>query len=291
LQGKTSMNLDQAIGSFLGLAIGDALGCTLEFTTRTPKDELHTEIIGGGPFAVAPGSYTDDTCMAMAMANSLLQENEFNALSIMSEFQVWYREGKYSPSGRCDDIGMTTSQAIQQWEINQSYPYSGRTEVDTSGNGGVMRLAPIIIWHRHTYEDALVDAVRQSLLTHASENCVRYAQALAAILWTGNIDPAKVHGMELCALPPNETWPNAGGDVMSAVKAAVWSVEGSSNFEEAIIRAVNLGGDSDTVGAIAGQIAGRIYGATQIPKRWTERLIGEENIRNLATRLFEEAPR
>ena len=86
LQGKTLMNLDQAIGSFLGLAIGDALGCTLEFTKRKPEDKMHTEIIGGGHFAVAPGSYTDDTCMAMAMATSLLKEKSFNAISIMQEF-------------------------------------------------------------------------------------------------------------------------------------------------------------------------------------------------------------
>ena len=284
------MNLDQAIGSFLGLAIGDALGCTLEFTKRKPEDKMHTEIIGGGPFAVAPGSYTDDTCMAMAMATSLLKEKSFNAISIMQEFVFWYRDGKYSPSGQCDDIGATTSQALRQWETSQSYPYSGRTEEDTSGNGGVMRLAPIIIWHRHIYENAMVDAVRQSLLTHASENCVRYAQALASILWNGSTDPKKVYGMEMCALAPSDNWPHAGGDVMSATKAAVWAVNGSSTFEEAVLKAVNLGGDSDTVGAIAGQIAGRIYGASSFPKRWLKALINEKEIRNLAIQLFKNSP-
>lgn len=285
------MNLDEAVGSFLGLAIGDALGCTLEFTNRTPNDRLHTEILGGGPFGVGKGSYTDDTCMAMALATSLLEENSFNALAIMNEFRLWYREGKYSPSGRCDDIGVTTSRAIQHWETNQAYPYSGRTEINTSGNGGVMRLAPIVIWNRHIYEDALVDAVRQSMLTHASENCVRYAQALAAILWNGSLDPEKVHGMDLCALASDENWPHAGGDVMSAVKAAVWAVRGAYSFEDAVIRAVNLGGDSDTVGAIAGQIAGRIFGASTFPARWIEALKNETEIRRLATALFNEAPK
>lgn len=284
------MNLDEAVGSFLGLAIGDALGCTLEFTDRTPDDHLHTEILGGGPFGVEKGSYTDDTCMAMALATSLLEENTFNALAIMNEFRVWYREGKYSPSGRCDDIGMTTSLAIQHWEANQTHPYSGRTEINTSGNGGVMRLAPIVIWNRHVYENALVDAVRQSMLTHASENCVRYAQALAAILWSGSLDHTKVHGIGLCASAPNDNWPHAGGDVMSAVKAAVWAVRGATSFEDAVIRAVNLGGDSDTVGAIAGQIAGRVFGASTFPARWIEALKNATEIRRLATTLFNEAP-
>ena len=96
--------------------------------------------------------------------------------------------------------------------------------------------------------------------------------------------------MEMCALAPSDNWPHAGGDVMSATKAAVWAVNGSSTFEEAVVKAVNLGGDSDTVGAIAGQMAGRIYGASSFPKRWLKALINEKEIRNLATQLFKNSP-
>lgn len=285
------MNLDQAVGSMLGLAVGDALGCTLEFTKRTPNDTLHTEIIGGGEFDMAVGSYTDDTCMAMALANSLIEKKCFDPQSIMSEFTFWYRDGKYAPSGKCDDIGITTSNALQHWETNKLYPYAGRTEINSSGNGGVMRLAPVVIWNRNLYDNAIVDAVRQSMLTHSSENCVRYAQVLGAILWKGKLEPDYIPGFQLCDLPPDNDWPDAGGDVMSAMKAAVWAVRGTSTFEDALIKAVNLGGDSDTVGAIAGQIAGRIYGASAFPKRWIDTLINEKEIRSLATQLFNNAPK
>ena len=285
------MNLDQAMGSMLGLAIGDALGCTLEFTTRSSRDALHTEIIGGGPFGMAAGSYTDDTCMAMALANSLIERECFDPKAVMSEFTLWYRDGKYSPSGECDDIGMTTRNALQQWETNRSYPYAGLTEVNTSGNGGVMRLAPIVIWNRHMYDNAIVDSVRQSMLTHSSENCIRYAQMMGAILWKGKLNPDHIPSFHLCNLSPDDEWPEAGGDVMSAMRAAVWAVQGATTFEDALIRAVNLGGDSDTVGAIAGQIAGRLYGASLFPKRWLEALINEKEIRSLATQLFNTAPK
>ena len=184
---------------------------------------------------------------------------------------------------------MTTQSAIKRWEKNQDFPYAGRVESNTSGNGGVMRLAPVVIWNRLVYEDALVDAVRQSMLTHASEFCVRYAQALAAILWTGSTTTNYVSHSRMCEVPPDESWPHAGGDVMSATRAAVWAVDTTSNFEEALIKAVNLGGDSDTVGAITGQIAGRIYGVTAIPDRWLKKLKLREDIRSLAISLFNQS--
>ena len=114
---------------------------------------------------------------------------------------------------------------------------------------------------------------------------------MGAILWKGKLSPDHIPSFHLCNLSPDDEWPEAGGDVMSAMRAAVWAVQGATTFEDALIRAVNLGGDSDTVGAIAGQIAGRIYGASSFPKRWLKALINEKEIRKLATQLFEKSPK
>jgi len=111
--------------------------------------------------------------MAIAMAHSITEREEFDPAQVMYEFQEWRTEGKHSPSGRCVDIGGATRAAMEQWRMDWEHPYSGSVYNDTLGNGGIMRMAPIIIWNRHSYEDTIVDAVRQSMLTHASEVYVR----------------------------------------------------------------------------------------------------------------------
>ena len=287
---KTNISISKAVGSFLGLAVGDALGSTLEFTKRTSSSPLHTEILGGGPFKISPGSHTDDTCMAMAMATSLLERNCFDPVHVMDEFLKWYKQGKYSPSGKCDDIGNTVKEALLTWDGDRLTPFCGRTEEYKSGNGGIMRLAPIIIWNRNSSQNALIYAVLQSMLTHSSEYCIQYAKLLASILWHGTLDPKVIEDLQLLDLPKGANWPTAGGDVMSSMKAAVWSIRTTATFEDAVIKAVNLGGDSDTVGAITGQIAGRIYGHEAIPNRWKDTLIAREQIETLASRLYEMAP-
>ena len=285
------MKLDQARGTFLGLAVGDALGCTLEFSKRNAEMPRHEEISGGGPFKVEAGDHTDDTCMALALASSLVENSQLDPVHVMDEFLEWYVSGKYSPTNECIDIGNTVRAALDRWKNDRYSPFCGPQGEFSSGNGGIMRLCPIIIWHRYSYEKALTDAVVQSMLTHASNNCIRYSQIFASILWHGSVDKNIISGLDTLALPDDETWPAATGDVMSSLKAAVWAVRTTSNFRDAVIKAVNLGDDSDTVGAITGQIAGRIYGAKNIPKNWLRILTAREEITELATALFKKAPK
>lgn len=284
-----TLDLDKAKGMFLGLAVGDALGTTLEFSRPEVGDKQLTEIIGGGPFHLQPGHFTDDTSMAIAMAESLMECDGFEPVEVMAEFRAWQLEGRHSPDNRRVDIGETTRESLDNWRSDR--PYVGPSSYDTSGNGGIMRLAPIVIWNRHSYEDAIVDAVRQSMLTHASEQCVRYAQAMAAVLWHGKIDD--IHGEKLGHPKKLDDTgnPYSGGHVVETYSAACWAVRNTDNFRDALIKAVNLRYDADTVGAVTGQIAGSIYGLQAIPASWLETLAWKEKIETMATELWESAPK
>jgi len=286
-----TFELDKAKGMLLGLAIGDALGTTLEFSRPHGNEKNHTEITGGGPFHLPAGTFTDDTSMALAIGASIIEQKEFDALDIMQEFWAWYSEGKYSPQNNCFDIGIATREALEHWSSNYEKPYAGSTDPQSSGNGNLMRMAPVIIYNHHRYECALVDAVRQSLITHASNECVRHAQAMAAVLFRGSLEDS-VHGIELgkpYKMDDNGN-PYCGGYIRETFTAACWAVRSTNSFEDALIRIVNLGYDADTTGAVTGQIAGRIYGAEAIPSRWLDKLAWREKIEEMAEKLWEMAP-
>lgn len=137
--------VDKYKGALLGLAIGDALGTTLEFTQPGSFEPL-TDMIGGGPFGLAPGQWTDDTSMALCLADSLLHCNGFDAADQMKRYVLWYREGYRSSTGTCFDIGNATRQALHRFEQTQD-PYSGSTDIYTAGNGSIMRLAPVPLFY------------------------------------------------------------------------------------------------------------------------------------------------
>ena len=286
------INIDQAKGMLLGMAVGDALGTTLEFSQPSANDKLHTEMIGKGPFNLPAGTFTDDTSMGLAMASSLIDREEFDPIDVMQEFWKWYQDGKYSPEERCFDIGNTTRDGLNDWSSNYKKPYAGSVDTDSSGNGGIMRICPIIIWNRHSYENAMVDAVRSSMLTHASDKCIRYAQAMASVLWHGSLDDGAMYKPELQE-PENfgsNGNPFSGGYVAETFSAASYAVKTTSSFEDAIVQAVNYRYDADTTGAVAGQIAGSIYGMGGIPQRWLNTLLWREKIEDMAEQLWEMAP-
>src|SRR4051794_24021737 len=142
---------DRAIGALLGLAVGDALGTTLEFSKRDSKPH-HTEMLGGGPFRLRPGQWTDDTAMALALADSLLARGTFDPADLMRRFVDWWRKGTYSCTGDCFDIGITTRQALARFE-KTLHPFSGSPDEAQAGNGSLMRLAPVALfaYPDHTY--------------------------------------------------------------------------------------------------------------------------------------------
>jgi hypothetical protein len=172
---------DRAIGALIGLAVGDAVGTTLEFKQRDSYPRL-TDMVGGGPFRLKPGQWTDDTSMALALADSLLVADGFDPEDLMRRFVAWRDEGAYSCTGTCFDIGMTVSSALSRWQRSGD-PLAGSTDPNSAGNGSLMRLSPVAIRHWQDREKLRHIAALQSRTTHTAPEavsaCVAYAELIA----------------------------------------------------------------------------------------------------------------
>ncbi len=281
------MEFDNKLGLFLGLAIGDALGAPLEFQKANEPDNYLVEFTTGGPHNVSIGEWTDDTSMALAMATSLIEKKSFDADDIMTKFCEWYQQGKFCTRDKCFDIGNTVYNALSSYSdsIKQNQflqPYRGMTSEDTSGNGALMRMAPVIIFAKDL-DQAKTLAVQQTLLTHGSELCVKYSTMLAEELYTGKA----IEKYSQYKLPDNVKREEvmSGGFVKETYEAAWWAFSTTNNFEDCIIKAVNRGHDADTTGAVAGMIAGRYYGYRNIPEHFKENLMMHERLYNIALSL------
>ena len=292
---------DRARGALLGLAVGDAVGTTLEFKPRDSYAPLQ-DMIGGGPFQLQPGQWTDDTAMALALADSLDQDGDLDAADLMQRFVDWHERGRYSCTGRCFDIGITTREALARWAATGN-PIAGSTDPKTAGNGSLMRLAPVALRHFRTPATLRDVAARQSRTTHAApeavDACVAFAEMLADAIagatggevlraragYAGAIDAIMAgswRGKPRAAV-------RSSGYVAHALEASLWSVGTSSSFAEAVLRAANLGEDADTTAAIAGQLAGALHGASSIPADWRARLAWADRITASADTLVSAA--
>jgi ADP-ribosyl-[dinitrogen reductase] hydrolase len=295
---------DRLFGMFLGLAIGDAVGTTLEFRSRDSYVHL-TDMIGGGPFSLNLGEWTDDTSMALCIAESLKATGQangtFDTADLMRRFLNWWRFGYCSVTGECFDIGMATRNALYKFEITGD-PIAGSTNEYSAGNGSIMRLAPIVLRYSNDPQAALNAARLQSITTHGAAECVE-----ACLLMT-HVLQALSKGVQLrsalASAPPSQSVKIARisegsffeksrdqirstGYVVDTLEAALWAVHQSSTFEEAVLIAANLGDDADTVAAVAGQIAGARWGSVGIPERWLATLAWRDEITKLASELIE----
>lgn len=281
---------DRGLGALVGLAIGDALGTTLEFKRRDSYPPL-TGIVGGGPFGLEPGQWTDDTAMALALAESLINHPALDERDLMDRFVGWYAHGTYSCTGRCFDIGGTTSSALRAYQ-RTGEPLSGSTDRFAAGNGSLMRLAPVAL---ASWDDRgrLADlAARQSQTTHAAPEavsaCVLYADILADAISgrprTEVLRPRSEGAGAIRAIAKGSWRGKSRGQVKSsgyvahALEAALWSVARTSDFASAVLLAANLGDDADTTAAITGQLAGALYGYGAIPRRWLDILAWRDRI-------------
>ncbi len=292
---------DRARGALLGLAVGDALGTTLEFSARDSRPP-HADITGGGPFGLEAGQWTDDTAMALALADSLAAHPGFDAVDLMRRFVAWWRDGTYSCTGQCFDIGITTAEALGRFE-RMGDPFAGSADPMAAGNGSLMRLAPAALRHLHNADAARCLAADQSRTTHAApqavEACILFtdllreailgrpkAEVLAPRPWSG--DPAIAAIAAIAAGSwrgkPRDAIQSTGY-VVHTLEAALWAVDRTDSFSEAAVLAVNLGGDADTVGAVAGQLAGALYGMGGIPQRWLDVLAWRARLQDAADAL------
>ncbi|MFL5340701.1 MAG: ADP-ribosylglycohydrolase family protein [Gemmataceae bacterium] len=303
--------LDRYRGALLGLAAGDALGTTLEFR-RPGGFEPLTDIVGGGPFHLKPGEWTDDTSMALCLAESLVERPEFDPRHQMETYCRWHNDGHLSVKGWCFDIGGTTSAALGRFE-RSGEPYSGSTDEHAAGNGSIMRLAPVPLRYAFNPREAIARAADSSRTTHGAVECVDACRYLAGLI------VGAIHGLskaELLApnyspvpglwdeapLAPNIAEIAAGsflrreppeirgsGYVVASLEAALWAFSRGTDFRDGALRAVNLGDDADTTGAVYGQLAGAFYGESGIPEEWRAKLAMRELIEEQAAQLLKLA--
>lgn len=277
-------------GSLLGLAVGDALGTTLEFRPR-PDTNLVTDIVGGGPFNLERGKWTDDTSMALCVAHSLLRRRSFSAEDQMNLFISWWKNGSFSSTGECFDIGVTTASALRRY-MESGEAMAGSSDPLSAGNGSLMRLAPIVLFYASEPRDAIRFAGESSKTTHAAVEAIDACRLFAAMLLGALYGEDKEKILSPLYSPVNNYWASrpltdsiieiskggyknkprsairSTGYVVDSLEAALWAFHNSQSFEEGAILAVNLGGDSDTIGAIYGQLAGAFYGEIAMPIHW-----------------------
>jgi len=299
--------LERYRGCLLGLAAGDALGTTLEFKPSGSFTPI-TDMVGGGPFRLKPGQWTDDTSMALCLAESLIECRGFDPRDQMERYVRWWKEGHLSSTGSCFDIGNTTRTALATF-MKTGNPFSGPVDAYSAGNGSLMRLAPVPMFYAGNPRKAIEKSGESSKTTHgapAAVDACRYFGALTVGALNGN-DKETILSDHYCPVPgywqekplireiaeiaagsfkykhPPEI--RGSGYVVQSLEAALWAFYNSSSFKEGCLMAVNLGDDADTTGAIYGQLAGAYYGDKAIPVSWRDKLSGRELIFQITEKL------
>lgn len=295
---EDSLLLDRAKGAFVGLAVADAVGTTLEFL---PRDQRNiTDMVGGGPFALRAGEWTDDTTMALCLAETYLAKQQLDLTDFRNRMVNWYRYGVNSVTGVCFDIGMATRYALEQY-ISHGPDWFGNTDPETAGNAAIIRLSPAAIFQRHSLLHTLCDAEQQGRATHGAPESLDSSRLLGLVLHKllNGANKQQAMSPHLCPFNARTALINAGeykmktrqqirstGYVIDTLEAAMWSVWHTDNFRDAILLAANLADDADSVAATAGQIAGALYGYSGIHQEWRARLAEEKRISTIAEDLF-----
>lgn len=287
-------------GCLIGLAVGDAVGTTLEFRRRGTFAPL-TDMVGGGPFGLLPGQWTDDTSMALCLAASLVERGGFDARDQMSRYCRWADGGYLSSTGVCFDIGKTVASALRRYQ-RDGIPYAGSSDPNAAGNGCIMRLAPIPMYFFPDLDAVERFAGDSSRTTHGAKECIDACRLFARIIYRALLGRPKnevilgdaesfvsVERIALIArgtyLEKSEAEIRGSGYVVESLEAALWAFARTNSFEDAILMAANLGDDADTTAAVCGQVAGAYYGEPGIPSRWLECLALRMEITILADRL------
>lgn len=287
-----------AEGCFLGLAIGDALGTSLAMCSRD-RHPIIRDIVGMGQFNLPAGAWTDDTAMAMAATDSLLRCEGFNATDMMESWWRWLEKGEYSSTGRAIDIGKTILTRLMEYK--RTGLLYGAPNERACGNGSIMRLAPFVIRYVHSIEELRRIVTEQTRLTHSSHMAAEAGILMADILTAAHRGVSKeallqqsnyIYTTSIQMLrdgaflqKTRDDIPSSGY-VIESLEAALWSFYSTDSFEDALLMAIHLCGDSDTIGAITGQIAGAYYGAEAIPERWLDVLFQADAIRQSARNLY-----
>ncbi|AZF16345.1 ADP-ribosylglycohydrolase family protein [Pseudomonas sp. R3-18-08] len=296
--------LDRYRGSLLGLACGDAVGTSVEFMPRGTFSPV-TDMVGGGPFNLQPGQWTDDTSMALCLAESLLRKGGFDAADQMGRYLNWWKWGYLSATGECFDIGMTVREALALFEADGE-AFAGSTDPYSAGNGSMMRLAPIVLFYFPDRADIRRFSALSSRTTHAAQEAIDCSLLLAEAIGNALSGVSKNEVLRLAGtgLTAPKVMGIARGDyrdkakayivgsgyAVASLEAAFWCFDHTASFAEAVLAAANLGDDADTTGAIVGQLAGAYYGVQAIPIGWLNKLYLRDDIQEIADGLFAASP-
>ncbi len=284
----------------LGLAAGDGVGTTVEFKPRGTFAPL-TDMVGGGPFGLQPGQWTDDTSMALCLGYSLEERNGFDAHDQMTRGVRWWKEGYLSSTDVCFDIGVTVAGALHRFQQTGD-PFAGSTDPHKAGNGCIMRLAPVPIFYAEDIDAATHYAAESARTTHAAPECLDASRLFARILvralrgddkhtvllgdratFTGEPTIEAIARGDYRS--KHQAQIRGSGYVVDSLEAALWCFDRTDTFADAVLLAANLGDDADTTAAVCGQVAGAFYGEAGIPADWRARLTMGEEIAALADRL------
>ena len=297
----------------IGHAIGDAMGVPIEFTLRENLlDNPVTEMLGHGTYDVEKGSFSDDTSMEIALIDSYVKKEEFDYDDIMNNFSLMISEGKFTPDDKMFDIGITCSTAVNNYLKGTPPLESGLDDYNSNGNGSLMRILPVVYYahYKKLKQVEILELVRKvSSLTHRHEisiiGCYLYVNyvlniingkdkyAALSMLKALDLSMFKEENVEkyhrilednLKDLKLNDI--RSSGYIVDSLEAALWVVLNTDSYSSSIIGAINLGEDTDTIGAITGSITGILYGYNSIPKSWLESLRKREYLEQYC-RIFE----
>ncbi|MCL4858036.1 MAG: ADP-ribosylglycohydrolase family protein [Caldilineaceae bacterium] len=292
-------------GALLGLACGDALGAPFEGAPRNSFEPV-TGMVGGGPYDVQPGQWTDDTSLALCLAASLVERDGFEPTDQMDRYIGWLTLGYMSSRGESFGIGNTTAGALRRYQVYGN-PYSGSPDPRTAGNGSLMRLAPIPMFFFGDAASAIFYAGESSRTTHGAVECIDACRLFATMLLKALAGRDKETILFGAHFPPgadktltpkiqdaadgryrdkSDAAIRGSGYVVECLEAALWCFYKTDSYHDAVLQAVNLGDDTDTTAAVCGQLAGAYYGEGEIPHPWLETLALRRDITRLADRLL-----
>jgi len=265
---------DRALAAYLGLALGDALGATVEFMTRgeiAAAYGVHKKMIGGGWLKLKAGAVTDDTQMSLALGRSLIRRRGFDARDVCEEFAAWLRS--HPP-----DIGNTCRRGIRRYIVHGAT--SGACSEGDAGNGAAMRVLPAALATANGPELTEAWVLGQSRITHhhplSDAATLALARMVQALVWGGGKAGVRVLADELIAAAPLFQFTpyrgQASAFIVDTMQTVLHCYFATEDFSDCLIATVNQGGDADTTGAIAGMLAGATYGLAALPRDWLDRL-------------------
>ena len=296
---------DRYRGCLLGLACGDAIGTSVEFKQRGSFQKV-TDMVGGGPFNLEPGQWTDDTSMALCLAESLVTKKKHDPVDQLNRYVLWADTGYLSCTGECFDIGGITATSLKKFK-EFGTPYCGSADPETADNACIMRLAPVVMFFYPDLKAILRYAASSSRTTHGALECLEACRVLAAVLYNAfegklkdsilglqdipaemlEITSERIQSIADCEyLGKKDHEIRTRPYVVETLEAALWCFSRTETFKDAVLLAANLGFDADTVASVCGQVAGAFYGVSSIPGEWLQKLAMRDYIIEMADTLL-----